>query len=91
MQDVQKVMPIVISLGFFGMIPNENVRFSWGGFWSVGGVSESDTRNIWTHFPVTNFFSSISLQYQPNYHKQDFLITTSKIPHHLLQPQIINP
>ena len=107
-------MPIVISLGFCGMIPsssaivfgnmvakaNENVCFSSGGFWSVGGVSESGTRlqppgtipgNILTHFSVTNFLSSNSLQYQPNYHKQDILITTSKISHHLLQPQIINP
>ena len=113
-QGVQKVMHIVISLGFCGMIPSssaivlgnmvakatENVCFSWGGFWSVGRVSESGTRlqhsrtipgNILTHFSVTNFLSSNSLQYQPNYHKQDILITTSKIPHHLLQPQIINP
>ena len=113
MQGIQKVMHIVISLGFCGMIAssstiafgnmvakaNENVCFFWGEFWGVGGVAESHTRlqppgtipgNILIHFSVTNFLKSSSLQYQPNYHKQDFLITTSKIPHHLLQPQIIN-
>ena len=58
MQALQKMMRIVISLSFCGIMPsssaivlrsmvgkvNEGVCVCCGGFWGLGMVSESDTR-----------------------------------------------
>ena len=52
---------------------------------------KKNTGSIWTQSLVTNFLSFNARQYQSNHCKQDFLITTNKISHCLLQPQIINP
>ena len=49
---------------------------------------ETNPENTRTHSLVINFLSFNSRQYQSNYQKQDFLITTSKICHCLLQLQI---
>ena len=52
---------------------------------------KKSTGNTWTQSLVTNFLSFNPRQYQSNHHKYNFLITTSRISHHWLQPQIINP
>ena len=45
--------------------------------------------NTWTHPSVTNFLRLNPPQYESSHHKQDSLITTSKISHFLLQLQFM--
>ena len=51
-------------------------------------VSQNNSRR-YIHLLITNFLGFNPPQYESNHHKQDLLITTSKISHCLLQLQII--
>ena len=50
---------------------------------------ETSPGETWTQSFVTNFLSFNSRQYESNHHKQDLLLTTSKISHYLLQLYIL--
>ena len=67
MQGLQKVMRIVISLGFCEIMPssirivlgdmvakvNQGMCVCWNGCWGVGGVNESDMKDIEDNFLVS--------------------------------------
>ena len=52
---------------------------------------ETCPRVTWTQSSITNFLSLNPPQYESNHHKQDLLITTSKISHCFHQLQITKP
>ena len=74
-----------VSLRFHCLIPGGSKIFlnSTANGW-LGESKERVALNV-------GFKSFNPHQYQSNYCKEDFLITTSNIYHCLLQPQIINP
>ena len=51
-------------------------------------IPKTSPGDTWTQSLATHFSDFNPLQYESNHHKQDLLITTSKIPHCLLQLQI---